>query len=95
MYPVPGHEVYGYVPYWEMDAGIAEHVATTELTTLALFAVTQRPDGGLATNDPGYRRVDGDVGRRLLAEAHVRGTRVEGTGSGRDLLMPRERDLFR
>jgi coenzyme F420-0:L-glutamate ligase/coenzyme F420-1:gamma-L-glutamate ligase len=27
--------------------------------------------------------------------ALVRGLRVEGTGSGRDLLMPRERDLFR
>jgi coenzyme F420-0:L-glutamate ligase / coenzyme F420-1:gamma-L-glutamate ligase len=27
--------------------------------------------------------------------AIVRGVRVEGAGSGRDLLMPRERDLFR
>jgi coenzyme F420-0:L-glutamate ligase/coenzyme F420-1:gamma-L-glutamate ligase len=27
--------------------------------------------------------------------AIVRGVRVEGSGSGRDLLMPRERDLFR
>ena len=24
--PVPGHEVYGYVPYWEMEDGIADHV---------------------------------------------------------------------
>src|SRR5215210_7864600 len=29
--PEPAHEVYGYVPYWEMDATIAEHVAATHL----------------------------------------------------------------
>ena len=25
--PTPGHEVYGYLPYWEMDAGITDHLA--------------------------------------------------------------------
>jgi spore germination protein YaaH len=75
--PEPGREVYGYVPYWEMDDGIAAHVATTDLTTLALFSVTQRRDGSLATDETGYRRIVGDVGRRLIAEARERGTRVE------------------
>ena len=33
--PVPKHEVYGFVPYWEMDDTIADHIAATDLTTLA------------------------------------------------------------
>jgi spore germination protein YaaH len=75
--PVPGHEVYGFVPYWEMDASLPEHVARTDLTTLALFSVTHRGDGSLSDRENGFRRIDGEVGRRLVAEAHERGVRVE------------------
>lgn len=75
--PVPGHEVFGFVPYWEMDEGLPEHVAATDLSTLALFSVTHRRDGEMTTDENGFRRIDGDVGRRLLAEAHEGGTRVE------------------
>jgi spore germination protein YaaH len=77
--PVPGHEVYGFVPYWEMDEGIAEHLAATDLTTLALFSVTHNLKGELSLGENGYRRIAGPVGRRMLAEAHERGTRVEIT----------------
>lgn len=75
--PIPGHEVYGYLPYWEMDQGIADHLARTDLTTLALFSVTHKRNGDLAPTEPGYRRIDGAIGRRLIAEAHDRGVRVE------------------
>ena len=75
--PDPKHETYGFVPYWEMDDGIAEHLAVTDLTTLALFSVTHRRSGELATNQVGYRRLAGDLGRRLIREAQDRGTRVE------------------
>jgi hypothetical protein len=75
--PIPGHEVYGYVPYWEMDEGIAAHVASTDLSTLALFSVTHGGSGALATSEPGYRRIHGTVGRRLIADAEARGLRVE------------------
>lgn len=89
--PVPGNEVYGFVPYWEMDEGIADHVAGTDLTTLALFSVTHTGRGALNTGQPGYRAITGEVGRRLIREAHQRGTRVElvytsfGTGRNRRL----------
>ena len=43
--PDPQHEVYGFVPYWEMDADIVDHVKRTDLTTLALFSVTHRRSG--------------------------------------------------
>ncbi|MDP9483940.1 MAG: glycosyl hydrolase family 18 protein [Chloroflexota bacterium] len=75
--PKPGHEVYGYVPYWEMDASIAGHVAGTDLTTLALFSVTNKRNGTLDTAQRGYQRITGAIGQQLIADAHARGTRVE------------------
>ena len=75
--PIPGHEVYGFVPYWEMDGGIAAHLAETDLTTLALFSVTHKKNGDLASGERGYRRIDGPLGRQLIREAHDRGIRVE------------------
>jgi hypothetical protein len=75
--PIPGHEVYGFVPYWEMDASIVEHVGGTDLTTLGLFSVTHRRDGELDDDQNGHRRIAGDIGRRLARAAHDRGTRVE------------------
>ena len=74
---VPGHELYGFLPYWEMDDGIDEHLARTPLTTLALFSVTHTSRGALNKTQPGYRAITGDLGRRLIREAHDRGTRVE------------------
>jgi spore germination protein YaaH len=75
--PVPGHEVYGYVPYWEMDEGIAAHLAATDLTTLGLFSVTHKKSGAIATGERGYKRLTSDLGRKLIREAHDRGVRVE------------------
>jgi spore germination protein len=75
--PVPGHEVYGFLPYWEMDAGIADHLGATDLTTLALFSVTHKKNGALTPSERGYKKIDGPEGRRLIAEAHDRGVRVE------------------
>jgi len=75
--PEPGHEVYGFVPYWEVDATIADHLAKTDLTTLALFSVTNARDGSLDTSQNGYKRITGEVGRRMIREAHDRDVRVE------------------
>jgi spore germination protein YaaH len=75
--PIPKHEVYGYVPYWEMDDSIASHVGRTDLTTLGLFSVTHRRTGELATNQNGYRRITGPIGRAMIREAREQDTRVE------------------
>ena len=74
--PIPGHEVYGFVPYWEMDAGIADHVADTDLSTLALFSVTHRSSGRMHDTQTGYRRITGKIGQQLIDEARDRGTRL-------------------
>lgn len=75
--PAPGHELFGYVPYWEMDDGIAGHLADTPLTTLALFSVTHTGDGSIDTSQPGYRRITSELGRGLVAGARERGVRTE------------------
>ncbi len=74
---VPGHEVYGFVPYWEMDEGLAAHLRTSALTTLALFSVTNTSTGAIATKQNGYRRITGAVGKQIIREAQQRGVRVE------------------
>jgi hypothetical protein len=90
--PAPGHELYGFLPYWEVDDGIADHLATVPLTTLALFSVTNTGTGAIDTTQPGYQRITGEVGRRIAREAQERGTRVElvFTSFG----VPRNRRLF-
>ena len=75
--PAPKHEVYGFVPYWEMDDTIADHLATVDLTTLLLFSVTNARDGSIDTGQNGYKRISGAVGERMISEAHDRGVRVE------------------
>ncbi len=74
--PVPKHEVYGFVPYWEMDDTIAAHIAATDLTTLGLFSVTHQRNGRLQ-KQTGLQRIEGDIGRSMIRAAHDRGTRVE------------------
>jgi spore germination protein YaaH len=74
--PVPKHEVYGFVPYWEMDDTIADHIAATDLTTLALFSVTHKRNGTLDDQN-GLRRIRGRVGDEMIRAANKRGTRIE------------------
>src|SRR3954454_18898563 len=74
----PGHELYGFLPYWEIDdPGIAEHVASLPLTTLALFSVTHTAKGAINTNARGHPSITGESGRAMIADAQARGTRVE------------------
>ena len=75
--PAPGHELYGFLPYWEMDAGIVDHLAGTPLSTIGLFSVTHANDGSLRTGAAGYRAITGDVGRQIVEQAHAHDTRVE------------------
>ncbi len=74
--PVPKHEVYGFVPYWEMDDTIAEHIAATDLTTVGLFSVTHKRNGTI-DEQTGLQRIRGEIGQSMIRAAHDRGTRVE------------------
>jgi chitinase len=74
--PVPGHEVYGFVPYWEMDDTITDHIAATDLTTLGLFSVTHKRNGTLDDQN-GLRKIRGRLGDAMIQAAHKHGTMVE------------------
>jgi spore germination protein YaaH len=60
-----------------MDGTIAAHLAGTDLTTLALFSVTNKRNGTLDTSQRGYRTITGPLGAQLIREAHDRGVLVE------------------
>jgi hypothetical protein len=74
---VGGTELYGFLPYWQMTATMATYLESVPLSTVALFSVSARRNGSLETRDVGYKRITGDVGRRVIADAHARGTRVD------------------
>ena len=77
---MPGHEVYGFVPYWEMDGTIADHLATIDATTIALFSVTHSGKGALAMNQNGAKKITGPVGPGRSSRArHDRHQRVDLT----------------
>src|SRR6476469_4129733 len=75
-----------------MNDGIAEHLAKTPLTTLALFSVVavsldkkntsqQRSKlsktGTINTSQTGYNRITGAIGKQLIREAHDRSVAVQ------------------
>jgi hypothetical protein len=77
--PKPGHELFGYVPYWEMNGGIADHLAKTPLTTLGLYSVTNKRDGSIDTSQQGYKKITGAIGKQMIREAHDRKVAVQLT----------------
>ena len=50
------------MPYWEMDEAIVDHIAATDLTTLALFSVTHGGMVSSMTSQNGYRKIAGAIG---------------------------------
>src|SRR4029079_19258225 len=60
-----------------MNDGIADHLAKTPLTTLALFSVTHTKSGKIDTGQQGYKRITGAIGQQLIKEAHDRGVAVQ------------------
>jgi hypothetical protein len=72
-----GTELYGYLPYWQMSATMADYLRNVSLTSLELFSVSANRTGTINRGQSGYTRITGAIGARLIAEAHGRGQRVE------------------
>ena len=72
-----GTELYGYLPYWQITDDVATYLRDAPLSTLAVFSVTARRTGAINTGEKGYRQITSELGRRVIDEAHRRGTRVE------------------
>jgi hypothetical protein len=75
--PLGGTELYGYLPYWEMNQEMVGRLADLPVTTVGLFSVTAAPDGTLDTTQLGYRRITGELGRSLVSAARAGGAGVD------------------
>ncbi len=73
------HGVYGYLPYWDLDAGTARRIDYGLVSTIAIFAVPIVPNGSLARSSPGYRAYAGRAALAVTNAAHARGVRVVPT----------------
>ncbi len=78
--PVPalgGTELLGFLPYWQMSETMASYLDSVPVSTLAMFSVSAKRTGAIDTQGQGYRKITGDLGRRIIGDAHARGARVE------------------
>ena len=72
-------DVYGYLPYWEMNSATLDYLDFNALSVLSLFSVSWGGAGILDRTAPGYGTITGSTGRSVIAAAKARGVRVELT----------------
>lgn len=72
-------EVYGFLPYWEIDEGVDGYLRYDLLTDIALFSVTFTSAGEIATSGGGYASITGPRAAAIVANAHAAGVRVDLT----------------
>jgi spore germination protein YaaH len=73
------HEVYGYLPYWRLDAGTAGRIHYELVSTIAFFGLGIKATGDLDTAWVGYKEYVGDDAVAVTNAAHDRGVRVVPT----------------
>lgn len=73
------HEVYGYLPYWQLNAGTAERLDYRLLTTIAFFGIGIKSDGNLDRRGWGYAAFISPHAVAVTNAAHAHGVRVVPT----------------
>ena len=69
-------EVYGYLPYWELDDQIRPYLRFDLLSTISLFSFRYGADGKII-DTTASARLTGPLGQAVIADAHAAGVRVE------------------
>lgn len=72
-------DVYGYLPYWEIDAGTDAYLRYDYLSDIALFSIGFDAAGAISTSATGYPTVTGSTAATITAHAHAAGVRVDMT----------------
>ncbi len=72
-------EVYGYLPYWEIDSGTDAYLRYDLLTDIALFSVGFTASGAIDPSGTGYPYVTGSTAATIANHAHAAGVRVDLT----------------
>src|SRR4051812_10728849 len=73
------HQVYGYLPYWELNDQTAKRLRYDLLTTIALFGIGIKASGDLDRTTPGYHAYTGRDAITVINAAHTHGVRVVPT----------------
>ena len=73
------HEVYGYLPYWRLDAGTVGRLDFSTLSTIAFFAVPIGKDVTLDTRAAGFLAYVSPAAAAVTNAAHASGVRVVPT----------------
>ncbi len=80
-----GHEVLGFLPYWDLDAAVTSHLRLDLLSTIAYFSIGVSQNGDLQQSTSGGAATVGWAGwtsptlTSLMNAAHQRGVRVVPT----------------
>ncbi|MHB8672625.1 MAG: glycosyl hydrolase family 18 protein [Candidatus Limnocylindrales bacterium] len=69
-------EVFGYLPYWELDGGTDANLRYDLLSTIAFFGVNANSDGTLNTSLPGYAGYLSANATTIIQHAHAMGVRT-------------------
>ena len=77
--PAVAHEVYGYLPYWELNRASARTIDYGSLSTIAFFAIRVTGSGALDRKTPGYQAYVSSAAAAVTNAAHQRGVRVVPT----------------
>ena len=73
------HQVYGYLPYWRLDAGTAGRLNYDLVSTIALFGLGIKKDGNIDTAWRGTIAYLSDNAAAVTNAAHAKGVRVVPT----------------
>ena len=73
------HQVYGYLPYWQLDGSTAQRLRYDLLTTIAMFGIGIERTGDLDRTTPGYKAYASANAIAVINAAHEHGVRVVPT----------------
>jgi spore germination protein YaaH len=73
------HQVYGYLPYWQLNNETAKRLDYRLLSTIAFFGIGIKPDGNLDKRGFGYAAFISDDAIAVTNAAHAHGVRVVPT----------------
>ena len=72
-------QVYGYLPYWRLDAGTADRLDYDLVSTIALFGLGIKKDGNIDMAWRGTQAYLSDDAAAVTNAAHAKGVRVVPT----------------
>lgn len=69
-------EVFGFLPYWMLDAGSLQWMQYQLVSTVGYFGVEARSDGSLTTTGAGWSGWNSSAMTSVINAAHTKGVRV-------------------